>query len=275
MTGMTKPPTVSIIVPCFNHGDYLNEAVSSVTSLGRSDVELVVLDDGSTDEHTREEMGRLETSGVCVIRQTNQGLAAARNNAIRSSKGRYIFPLDADDRLRGAWIDRAIRTLDVEPKVGVVYGDLEYFGVRTGRWTIGNFSLERLLQWNFIPCSALFRRVVWEQAGGYDGTMPVQGLEDWDFWLSAVERGWNFAYLPEVFFEYRQHQESMITRAGASEAETEAFIAKKHGLLYRRAWLPYLRERLSVKLAARHFGRLLAFRIASKFKRVAPPWPEP
>lgn len=260
-------------MPCFNHGEFLAEAVTSVTNMKRDDVELVVIDDGSTDERTRQEIDKLAAQGILVIRQENKGVAAARNNAIRTSKGGYIFPLDADDRLRPDWIDRGIEVLDSNPQVGVVYGDAEYFGTRVGRFRIGEFQLERLLEWNYIPVSALYRRSVWEQNNGYDGTMPVQGLEDWDFWLSAVEHGWQFAYLPEVLFDYRQAKESMITRTFAFEAQTEEFVAKKHGLLYRRAWLPYLRERLSIKLACRHLGRLLTFRVKTKFykKQLGPP----
>src|ERR1700674_691265 len=108
---MSKSCKVSVIMPCFNHGEFLAEAVGSVTNSKRDDIELIVVDDGSTDERTRKEMDELCTQGIKVVRQENKGLAAARNAAILASTGEYIFPLDADDRLRSGWIDHGIRIL--------------------------------------------------------------------------------------------------------------------------------------------------------------------
>ena len=185
---MRKSCKVSVVIPCFNHGEFLREAVVSAINANRDDMELIVVDDGSTEERTREEMDALYKEGIHVIRQRNQGLAAARNAGIAASHGEHIFPLDADDRMRAGWIKQGVQILDSDPRVGVVYGDTEFFGTKTGRWRPGSFDLERLLQQNSIPASALFRRSIWEQNGGYDGTMPVQGFEDWDFWIGAAER---------------------------------------------------------------------------------------
>jgi glycosyltransferase involved in cell wall biosynthesis len=230
---MAKRYAISVIMPCFNHGEFLAEAVASVTNIGRDDMELVVVDDGSTDERTHREMNRLSAQGIKVIRQENKGLAAARNAAVVASQGDYLFPLDADDRLRSGWINRGVGILDSEPQVGVVYGDTQFFGSQTRRWEPGPLELDKLLEANYIPCSGLYRRVVWEQNGGYDGTMPVQGYEDWDFWVGALERGWEFAYLPEVFFDYRKADQSMLTHAEKFKAQVDEFMAKKHRRLYR------------------------------------------
>ena len=127
---MAKSYKVSIVIPCFNHGEFLPEAVASVTRIGRDDIELIVVDDGSTEEGTVREVDKLAAQGIKVIRQGNNGLAAARNTAILASQGEYILPLDADDRLRSGWIDSAIAILDSNPQVGVVYGDAQCF------WTV-------------------------------------------------------------------------------------------------------------------------------------------
>ena len=127
---MTKPCKVSVVIPCFNHGEFLPEAVRSATAIERDDIETIVVDDGSTDERTRKEMDALPAQGIKVIRQENKGLAAARNAGIAISRGEYILPLDADDRLRSGWIDHGIRILESNPQVGVVYGDAQCFGTR-------------------------------------------------------------------------------------------------------------------------------------------------
>ena len=237
-----------------------------MANIKRNDIELIVVDDGSTDERTRKEIAALVDRGIKVIRQENQGLAAARNAGIHVSQGEYILPLDADNRIRENYLDHGIRILDNNPKIGVVYGDAEYFGTRTGRWTVGQFQKERLLAWNYIDACAIFRRSVWEQNQGYDGTMPVQGLEDWDFWLGAVQHGWQFAYVPEILFDYRVAKESMITRTFGFEPQVEEFIAMKHGLLYRQAWRHEVEKRNSLKSIFHDFCKLLKFRFTKKLK---------
>ena len=262
---MTRPIKVSVIMPCFNHGEFLPEAVASVKKIDRDDLELILVDDGSTDELTRKEMDNLCAHGIKVIRQENKGLAGARNAGVNAAQGEYIFPLDADDRMRSGWIDAAIEILDSDPKVGVVYGDTQCFGTETDRWCVGPFDSERLLTRNYISCSALYRRSIWEQNNGYQSGMPVQGLEDWDFWLSTYQRGWRFAYLPEVFFDYRRAEQSMITRMTGFEDQVDEFVAKKHGLLYRQAWLSMVNKRRSIKWTVRHLGKLLRTRLKQRF----------
>lgn len=266
---MAKSYKVSIVIPCFNHGKFLPEAVASVTKIGRDDIELIVVDDGSTDKGTVREVDKLVAQGIKVIRQENKGVAAARNVGILASRGEYLFPLDADDRLRSGWIDRGIGILDSDPQVGVVYGDAECFGIRTGRWHVGPFDPDRLLHTNYIHCSALYRRSVWEQNDGYDGTMPVQGAEDWDFWLGALENGWQFAYVPEILFDYRIAEQSMLTRLYGSGLieQLEEFLATKHGLLYRHAWLSLLSEGQSARAVSRRLVALLASRVKRKFRK--------
>jgi glycosyltransferase involved in cell wall biosynthesis len=266
---MSRLCKVSVVIPCFNHGAYLPEAVESVERVKRDDIEIIVIDDGSTDELTRTVIDKVAARGIKVIRQENKGLGVARNAGVLASQGEYLFPLDADDRLRSGWIERGIEILDANPQVGVVYGDAQCFGTRTDRWHVGPFDPERLLFSNFIHASALYRRSVWERNAGYDGTMPVQGLEDWDFWVGALERGWRFHYLSEVFFEYRRAEQSMLTRAIPLYDQVLEFVARKHGLLYRQAWLSAVSERKSVKWTLNNLCKLLRCRVKARFNKHA------
>ena len=269
---MNRSFKVSVVIPCFNHGEFLSEAVASVTQIRRDDIELIVVDDGSTDERTGPEVEKLVAQGIKVIRQANKGLAAARNAGIMASHGDYVFALDADDRLRHGWMDHGIQILDSDPRVGVVYGDAQCFGIRVGRWRVGPFDAAKLLRWNYIHASALYRRSIWEQNGGYDGTMPVQGYEDWDFWLGALEHGWQFAYVPEVFFEYRQARASMITRTKGFESQVDAFIAIKHSLLHRQVCLQIVNQQESLKWILGNFRRLLESRLKERIRPSLPPF---
>lgn len=260
-------PKVSVVIPCYNHGEFLPEAVASVISMGRHDVELIVVDDGSTDDRTLSEMDALAAKGIHVIRQENKGLAAARNAGISASRGEYILPLDADNRIRPAYIAHGIRILDQHPNIGVVYGDAQRFGTQTDRWHVGPFNRESLLNTNFIDACAVFRRIVWEQNGGYDGTMPVQGLEDWDFWIGAVEHGWEFAYVPEILFDYRKAADSMIVRARAFESQVAEFVAHKHATLYRQGFMQLAYEHASGKATFRNLKRIIQTRIKQTFRQ--------
>lgn len=207
---MSGRPSVSVVIPCFNDGKFLPEAVASVTDLRRDDVELVVVDDGSTDEHTLGALDRLRARGVCVLRQENRGLAAARNAGVRAARAELILPLDSDNRIREPYLTTAVSMLAEDPRAGIVYGDAEYFGERTGPWRVAEFDLVRLANGNFIDACALYRKTVWESVGGYDETMPAMGWEDWDFWLRAAQHGWGFRHLHTVAFDYRVRSGSML-----------------------------------------------------------------
>jgi len=94
-------PRISIIIPCYNHGQYVREAISSVEKCTDKNLyEMIIVNDGSTDSFTLEEMGRLANDGYYVINQVNQGLGRTRNNGIKAAKGEYILPLDSDNRVR-------------------------------------------------------------------------------------------------------------------------------------------------------------------------------
>lgn len=261
---MTNRTRISVIVPCFNHGQFLEESVGSVIGCGRKDTELIVVDDGSTDARTQDELDKLSRHGVTVIRQENKGPSAARNAGLRSACGQYILPLDADDRLRDGWIDKALRIVDENPDVGVVYGDAQFFGVSKERWRSGPFDADRLLAWNYILACSLFRRSIWEQAGGYDEAKVVQGFEDWELWIGALGHNWKFVYLPEIFFDYRKGGDSMFTRAYESKYAIAEYVARKHSPLYREALLRHEREQLSIVAAARHLGELIVTRTKRK-----------
>ena len=254
-------PRLSVVIPCYNHGQYVQEAIDSVRAAGRDDVEIIVVDDGSTDPRTQQEMERLATDPhLTLIRQPNGGLASARNAGITAARAAYILPLDADNRIRPAYIERGLAVLDASPEVGVVYGDAEYFGSRAGRWTIGPFDTERILAWNYIDACAVIRKSLWEQNGGYRRGMPVQGLEDWEFWLNTLSRGWRFHYVSDVMFDYRVMPGSMIEHARKQAKATEDFIADNYGRLYRSVWM----QRQSVSRTFRLLLRLIRERLRDR-----------
>jgi len=220
---------VSVIIPCYNQGAYLEEAVASVLDQTFQDFEILVVDDGSTDARTVNMLRDAAWPKTRVIRTENQGLSAARNNGIREAQGAYILPLDADDKIGKGYLEDAVRILDRHPEIGIVYCEAEHFGVRGGRWDLPEFSLEAILWGNIIFCSAMFRKRHWEAVGGYNINM-VYGWEDWDFWLSLIRLNLKVYKIPKIYFYYRLKDVSMVT----SMNEGKQFFMRLHAYLNHR-----------------------------------------
>ncbi len=202
-------PKVSVVIPCYNQGHFLDEAVDSVLVQTFRDFEIIVVDDGSTDPFTEHLLADYRKEKTSVLHTANQGLASARNNGIREASGQYILPLDADDRIAPEYLAEAVQILDGNPDIGIVYCRARLFGAVETEWTLPEYSLAEMLQDNLIFCTALFRRADWELAGGYDPGM-VYGWEDYDFWLSLIEKGRGVYRIPEYLFSYRVASDSMV-----------------------------------------------------------------
>lgn len=201
---------VSIIIPCFNQGHFIDDALQSIAACKAPGIEVIVVNDGSTEPETNRILTDLSNKGTNVIFQTNKGLAAARNAGIRAAKGEYILPLDADNRIHEAYLTEGVNILDENPGVAVVYGNANYFGSKQGVWKPGNFNLQKLMISNYIDACALIRRSVFEQVGLYDENMKYMGWEDWDRWLAISFAAHNFFYLDKIAFDYRVGEASMI-----------------------------------------------------------------
>jgi glycosyltransferase involved in cell wall biosynthesis len=205
-------PIISVIIPCFNHGEYILEAINSVEQYpDKSVYEIIIINDGSTDEYTNNLLQKLNLEGYNVIFQENKGLGAARNVGISRAKGRYILPLDSDNKILPEYISLSIAILDEKPEISVVYGDVRFFGEQDLIRKVGLFDKNKLLNGNYIDACTVFRKSAWECCFGYKENMPYQGWEDWEFWLSLVEKNCQFYYISEVMFYYRVTKNSMIS----------------------------------------------------------------
>jgi glycosyltransferase involved in cell wall biosynthesis len=222
-------PKVSVIIPCFNQGIYLDEAVASVLAQTFQDFEILIVDDGSTDAETVNMLQGYARPKTRVIHTDNQGLSMARNNGIREAMGVYILPLDADDKIGPGYLEDAVRILDRHPEIGIVYCEASYFGVKGEHWDLPEYSLEKILNHNVIFCTAFFRKEDWTAVGGYNVNM-VYGWEDWDFWLSLIHRGRKVYRIPRVHFFYRLKETSMIQTMD----EEKQFFMRLHAILNHR-----------------------------------------
>ncbi len=250
-------PTVSVIIPCYNQGEFLIEAVDSVLAQTFSDLEIIIVNDGSTDHSTVELCNSYDDPRIKVLNTANEGLAAARNNGIEAASGRYILPLDADDKIGPPYISEAVSVIEASPRTGIVYCRAGLFGSVKGDWQLPDYSIEEMLRDNIIFCTALFRKEDWRRVGGYDTEM-VFGWEDYDFWLSLIETGVGVHRLDGRYFFYRVASDSMV-RSTDKKQKISMFkrIYHRHQQLFSdhiESWIeplleirePYLTSRLYV-----------------------------
>lgn len=198
-----KNPIVSIIVPCYNQAQYLNEALQSVLEQTYENWECIIVNDGSTDN--AEEIAKkwiLQDVRFKYYYQENTGVSSARNLGVKNSVGEFILPLDGDDKIAKDYIQQAIVAFENDESLKLVYCKAEKFGDETGNWNLIPFSLKELALDNMIFCSAVYRKKDWELIGGYDNNM-LEGLEDWEFWISLLKNGGNVVCLNTIGFYYR------------------------------------------------------------------------
>ena len=228
-------PQISVIIPCYNHGRYLPGAVASVVAQTFGGWELIIVDDGSTDDSVaiaEQLIARYPQHPIRLLRQANQGLSASRNNAIRAARGAYILPLDADDQIEPDMLAAALAVLEHQPEVGFVYTDVRMFGEENRVWSGGSYSLNKLLfDCPMVPIT-LFRKCAWAATAGFRSDMFPQGYEDWDFWLSLAAAGWQGQHLARPLVRYRRSNGSMLAKARIYDLELRAQIVLHHPSLY-------------------------------------------
>ncbi len=201
--------TVSVIIPCYNQGQYVLQTLESVLKQTYQHVEVIIVNDGSDDQQTVSVLNQIDSQNVQLIHTDNRGLASARNTGIKNAIGQIILPLDADDLIAAEYIEKAVEILEENRSIGIVYCRAQLFGSVETEWLLPPYSLDEMLLDNVIFCSALFRKSDWKAVGGYNQEM-IYGWEDYDFWLSLIERGCEVYQIPEILFSYRVASDSMV-----------------------------------------------------------------
>ncbi|MBB6235489.1 glycosyltransferase involved in cell wall biosynthesis [Pedobacter sp. AK013] len=211
---------LSVVIPCYNHGEFVQDAIDSVLTYQEKSIEIIIVDDGSTDLATINKIDELKKAGHHVIQHKNSGLAFSRNAGILAARGKYILPLDADNKIKSDYIRKGIKLLD-QGICDIVYAKPSFFGedIPERKFLPYEFLGHRLFANNYIDACAIFRKSVWIDTGGYDEKMPFQGQEDWEFWLNSYTKGFKFKFVDEELFEYRIDKNSMITQIVSKKLE--------------------------------------------------------
>ncbi len=213
---MSRSPLVSVIIAAYNVEKYVAEAVDSVLNQTYKNIEIIVVDDGSTDS-TREALEPyIKQNKIKYIYQENKRLAAARNTGLRISKGEYIAILDSDDLFLPEKIEKQVDFLENHPECDVCYCDIYHFYEEDPEKMLklnytyysGAEVFKNLLRKNFInPLTVVMRRSAFDRFGEFDEMQ--KRTEDWEFWARIAWQGANFQFLPEILAKYRMRRTSL------------------------------------------------------------------
>lgn len=215
-------PTVSVVIPTYNTSRYISDAIDSVLAQTFRDFEVIVIDDGSTD-NTRQVLEPYRHQIVYIL-QENQGVAAARNRAIQQALGEFVALLDADDQWLPDKLEKQLAFLRSQPEVSLLFGDAEMFSATgpvppsllarrdfrcqlTERPFIVSDAFHLLLDENFIPTSTVIvRKTYLDQVGGFDLDLPP--VEDRDMWLRFAHK-FPIACISNVLARKRTHDSNI------------------------------------------------------------------
>lgn len=236
------PPRAVVVVPCFNQGRFVAEAVKSCLAQHGASVRVVVVNDGSTDGRTPADCdaaARLDPERVRVIHQPNAGLPEARNvgaawardNGWLDVETDFLVFLDADDWIESGFVSRLHEEWvrhGAAPEISHIYCQERLVEKGSGIWRVPDWDPLLLMVTNLHPVTALVRARAFFDVGGFDASMR-DGYEDWDLWLNFSFRGWRGVRVREPLFVWRRHSEvSMVVEAVRRHTDLYALLTRKY-----------------------------------------------
>lgn len=200
-------PFISVVIPCFNDGQYLPETIEKLSKQTYQHFEIIIVNDGSTDSTTLEILARFNQKNLIVLHKENGRMSSARNFGVKHASGTLIAALDADDYFHPSFFEKAVAVLSQRENIAVVTSYMQLFGQvnKVAKPRGGN-------EYNFLfsnqcPACAMVRKSCWDTVGGYDEQM-INGYEDWEFYIRITQKGWLVNVIPEILFYYRQTEKS-------------------------------------------------------------------
>ncbi len=234
MSNNNRETIITIIVPWYNYANYLEECISSIVAQTYTNYEIIIVNDGSTDNfHEVADRIKLlnKKTQITIIDQNNSGQPAIpRNKGISHALGKFILCLDADDKISSNFLMECMRLFTEHSEISIVYPNLQEFGDRFNYADYGNLSQDTLIITNTQPTASIFRKKAWVDAGGFATNAP--GYEDWDFWISCRESGHKAMNAKNAIFYYRIHGNSLLNCTKRVDQERKAQLILNHPNLY-------------------------------------------
>lgn len=221
---MSKP-LVSIIITCYNYGEYIEDAVRSVRSQSYKNIEMIIINDGSTDDSDNTIRSLMKNGKFKYISQENQGIIKTRNLGMEVAKGDYVIQLDADDYLDEHYVDKCVKAA-TDKSAGIVYSQFKLFGREDFTSMHPTHDLEKLKHENYIHASALVKRSLLKK-DPYDQYLNDKGNEDWDLFLGLCLSGASAVLVNEPLLHYRKH-ENRNSRSDDFEGLFNEMLVRHH-----------------------------------------------
>jgi len=236
---------VTVVIPMYGKGQLTYIALHSVENQTYKNIEIILVDDESSDQATKEVIGDLIKNNYTVLQPKHSGLAGCRNFGLKASKGEFILFLDADDFIEPTCVEEMVSNAE-ENNSDVVYSDYTVIHSAEVKHYIKTeaFSLEKELVANMFVATALIRKtaldkLIKKRGIAYDEKM-TKGYEDWELWISLAEMGCKFTNINKSLFNYVMANSSLVFTANKYQKEVMTYIFNKHKELFQNMQLESL-----------------------------------
>ena len=222
---------VSVIIPCYNAGKWIDRAIASIRAQDFTDYELIVIDDASDDPLTKEKIAAYQKDPTIrvLVNEQNKGLGGTRNVGIHAARGKYIANLDADDYYDPTFLGKTFSVMEKRDKVGIVYPYMQSFGDSDFKYRSDTSTLIKELSRNHIYSCCMFRKECLDQCGGYNEEARP---EDWDLAIRVMALGWKAHCIREFLYFYQVRKDSLLSYVFKQADLYASLLYKRHRELY-------------------------------------------
>lgn len=236
------PGLLSIVIPYFNMGNYIDDCLKSIFKSTYKKIEIIVINDGSTEADSINKLATLNTyDNIKIVNRTNEGLAYTRNFGAEIAKGEYLAFIDADDKIAPTYYEKTINALTVKDNVFFAGSWVNYFGSSTITWPTFTPQPPYCLVHNPVNSSGLVYKRNAFLAGGLNDKMVGFGLEDYESVVNMLHHGFNGVVIPEILFFYRVREGSMFRNITREKLlYSNKYISEKHSAFYTIFALPII-----------------------------------
>jgi len=228
---------ISVIVPCYNQGRFLPEAIGSLVNQTYTNWQCIIVNDGSSDntaEVAKQLIAKYPDRDIRFIDKPHSGVSDTRNIGIEAADSEWILPLDSDDMFEPTFMRKAVDIIQQPEKVDIVFANMQEFGASNGEWIPAEYSRSQVVLEDTMPYASVYRKQLWRKVGGYDKLLSViRQPEDWSFWISCSKHNPVVARISEKLFLYRVHPQSTYLRMIKPRRQlSKALVATCHPDLY-------------------------------------------
>lgn len=269
---MLENSLISIIVPCYKQAHFLSETLQSILDQKYDKWECIIVNDGSPDntEQIAKEWCEKDQR-FKYLKKENGGLPSARNAGIAISEGKYILPLDSDDKIHSTFLEKINLAFFKNPNLKLVTSRIRFFGVSQDEMKLPDYTYQKLLIWNCFVCCSCFEKKSWEEVNGYDENM--KSFEDWEFWIRILDERSKVYKIPEFMFFYRKHEKESMSNSFKRDPDFSYYlydyVYEKHKLIYKKYFpnpIVAYNENLILKEFNEKVKRNILFKLYSKIK---------